>query len=1043
MAHIVEINNPFDPLKDSRCTETAGGMTLHAWLLSTYPGFVEFERPTICLVNGHAMKRAEWDTYEIKQNDVINFVAVPGVQALVYVFYALLVISVVYSVYMLATMPKPQTPGSLPEADPTYDLKGQTNQLKLGVPIEVPYGRCRLWPTYAARPYSVYASNEQFQFSLYCLGQGKFSIEDVRIEDTPIGNFEDITYEIYAPGQQVTLFPDNVITSVEVGQIELFSSNEPEYSGSSGPYVANPTQSLCNRLEIDISFPLGLYLANDSGGLGNITVTALFEYHEIDNDGNPVGSWVTLSNFSKTLKTNTPQRFTVGANVTQGRYQVRGVRTNAKNTDAKAANIIQWVALRAFLPSTKDYGDVTLIALKARASNNLNDRASARLNLYATRKLRTRVAGAWTAEVATRSPVWALCDVFQSTYGGRLGDSFLDLETLETLAEYYDENETYFDFVFDQRLTVWEAAKTIARVGRAVPMLNGSRITMIREQPKTLPTAIFNPDNIVENSFTWEIKLPGIDENDGVEIEYTDPDTWKSETIKCLVGGDEGENCEQIKLPGCTSRTVAYREGMYIRSTRKLIRENVKFKTGLEGHIPSYGDLIGVNHDLPRWSQGGLVVAIDGLDVTLSEPVTFGVGTHVIGIRTKSGAVSGPHVVTAGADAFHLVLTAPIDTTNFYFDSVREFPLFLFGTSAAWAKLCVVVGLEPSDDDTVEVKSVAYTPEVFAFDAATAPPMGTGSTPGGVPDLPTVTGLIVTEVVGSLNNVLASWNPALGAQYYLVQRSYNETDWETIGTSETNFLQFTVTPGVVYVRVAGVNVGQGPWIDWAGYVGVPFVPVGSVDNLQLDTPFVGSEFMVIWDAADEAASYLVQIYTNAGADLMRSAIVVGTEYTYTNAQALIDGNVSRDIRVSVRGRNLVGITGPESTLDVSNPIPAALSGIASELLSASPTIRTYRATWTPSAVPDLAGYRLYGSATSGFTPGPSNLLYDGSTAQYDVALLLTSGVHPTYYFRVAAYDVWGTDSFNFAAEQSLPFSVLLVNNSGDYLINNNGDFLKA
>lgn len=914
MAHIIEINNPFDPLKDSRTHITPGGMTLRAWLVSTYPGFIEFDRPTLCLVNGRAMLREEWDKYEIKQSDVVNFVVLPGLQALVYVFYALLVISVVYSVYMLATMPKPQQPGQLPEADPTYDLKGQTNQLKLGVPIEVPYGQCRLWPTYAARPYNVYASNEQFQFSLYCLGQGSFDISEVRIEDTPIANFEDITYEIYAPGQQVTLFPDNVVTSVEVGGIELFGPNEAEFDGASGPYNANPTATLCNRLEVDVSFPLGLYLANDDGSLGNITVTALFEYRQIDNAGNPVGGWLTLSNFTKTLKTNTPQRFTVGLDVAQGRYQVRGVRTNNKNTSSKAANILQWATLRAFLPSTKDYGNVTLLALKARASNNLNDRAAARLNVYATRKLRTRVAGAWTAEVATRSLVWAFCDVYQSTYGGRLADTFLDLATLEALDAEYAAAGIYFDFVFDQRITVWDAAKTIARVGRAVPMLNGSRVTMIREQPKTLPTAIFNQDNIVENSFTWEIKLPGIDENDGVEIEYTDPATWKSETIKCLVGDDEGENCEQIKLPGCTSRTVAYREGMYIRSTRKLIRENIKFRTGLEGHIPSYGDLIGVSHDLPRWNTGGLVVAKDGLTLTLSEPVEFAPsGTHVIGLRTKSGAVSGPHAVTAGVDDFHVVLTAPITDSDFYFDNVNEPPLFLFGLSTDWAKLCVVVGLEPADDDTVEVKSVAYTPDVFAFDAATAPAIGSGSTPGGVPDLPTVTGLIVTEVVGTLNSVQANWNPALGAQYYVVQRSYDATNWEPVGTTTSNFFQFGVTPGIVYIRVAGVNVAQGPWEEWAGYVGVPFVPVGSAGNLRLVAPFV-SDLEIEWDAATEALFYNVKIYTDNGTTFLRSVIVSDLFYNYTAGQQVIDGGNTGDLFVSVRGLNGVNVPGPSSTL---------------------------------------------------------------------------------------------------------------------------------
>ena len=913
MAHVVEISNPFEPLKDTRRHVIDGGQTVREFLVSIRPGFVEFDRPTICLANGNPLLRKDWGEYKIKQNDVINFVAMPGANVLVYAFYALIVVSVAYSVYVLATMPKPKTPGDLPEADPTYDLKGQTNQLKLGVPIEVPYGRCRLWPTYAARPYNAYIDNEQWQYSLFCLGQGSFEIHEVRIEDTEISNFEDVTYEIYAPGEQVTLFPDNVVTSVEVNSIELFGPNEPEYSGPNGPYTANPAQTLCNRLEIDVTLPLGLYYSNDDGGLDNRTVTALFEYRKIDDDGNPLGDWATLANFSKTLKTNTPKRFTVGLNVPQGRYEVRGVRTNNKDTNARAVNVLNWAALRAFLPSTKDYGDVTLLALKARASNNLNDRSAARLNVYATRKLPTWNGSAWTAPTATRSLVWAFCDVFRAEYGGRLADSYFDLTALSALNTYFNTNEIYFDFIFDQRTTLWEAAKTICQVGRAIPMLNGSQPTIIREQPKTLPTAIFNPDNIVEGSFIWEIKLSGVNDYDGVEIEYTDPDSWKIETIKCLVGDDEGYEPEPIRLSGCTSRTVAYREGMYRRSVSKLVRENVKFATGLEGHIPTYGDLIGVCHDLPRWSQGGLVLEKNGLTLTLSEPVTFGPsGTHVIALRTKSGAVSGPHTVIAGPDDYHVLLVGEIDTSEFYFeDPTHEPALFLFGLSTDWTKLCKVVGIQPGDDDTVEISAVAYVPEVFAFDADTPPPLGSNQVPDGVPDLPNVTGLNVVALVGTLNTAQANWDLSLGARYYVVQKSYDGTNWDAVAATAANFVQFEIVPGVVYVRVSGVNVGQGPWINWDGYIGVSFLAVGVVSNLRVEPPYSGGDLSVAWDAATEAVLYSIRIY-NPDGDVVRTFIASGLSFVYTLAQMVADGTNETSVQVGVTALNSANIPGTET-----------------------------------------------------------------------------------------------------------------------------------
>ena len=67
-----------------------------------------------------------------------------------------------------------------------FDLKGQYNQVRLGNPIEVPYGRNRLWPSIAAREYNKYVNNDQYRYSLYCLGQGSYGIEALQIEDTAL-----------------------------------------------------------------------------------------------------------------------------------------------------------------------------------------------------------------------------------------------------------------------------------------------------------------------------------------------------------------------------------------------------------------------------------------------------------------------------------------------------------------------------------------------------------------------------------------------------------------------------------------------------------------------------------------------------------------------------------------------------------------------------------------------------------------------------------------------------------------------------------------
>lgn len=806
MARIIEISNPFEPWKVSRQYEHAGGVTIRGWLEETYPDFKEFAKPTYCVVNGQPMLRAEWLVYKIKPGDVVGFVVTPGDPVTwLYILYAVLVIA---TIAIALSLPKPGTPTDA-QADTVYFLKGQRNQNRLSNPIEVPYGKCRLFPSYAARPWNNYTGNQQYQYSLYCLGQGEYDIHSIQYEDTPIGDFDDIEYEVYGPGTPATLFPDNVVTSSEVANIELFGTNEPEYV-IAGPFTANESGTLTDLLQVDVSLPLGLYYGQDDGSLGYFTVTAKFEYREIDDSDNPVGAgtWLTLADWSVTMKTSTPQRFTLELSVAPGRYQVRALRIGDHDQRPRISNTIVWDALRAFLPSVQNYPNVTLIAVKAKATNGLNDGTSQRFNVWATRKLRKYDIGSetWSAPVATRNPIWAFCDTFQASYGGQLEDRFLALDELCAFAATFDSEGRSFDFVFDTKSTVWDTATIIARVVRARPMMNGSQVTMVRDLPKTIVTAVFTPFNICKGSFKWEIKMAQVGDYDGVEIEYIDPVTWKPETVKCLVGDDAGDNLEQIKLAGCTDREFGAQEGFYIRRCRRLLRENITFQTELEGHLPSYGDLIRVVHDLPRWGTGGLVRSIDGTTVVLSEPVTFTSG-NVIGFRKKDGSEAGPFACTAGSDPYTIILGAPL-ADSFYFDGKHELPLFAFGTANDSGTLCTVVGLAPDDDAKVTVKAVVYNAAIF--DGGITP----DPDDNGVPNTPTLPQLNCGSLVAGwdpidLTKARLAWAPALSAVGYRVEVSPDGDNWDVIATNtlETSVL-ITPDPGQdLYFRVQALGAG--------------------------------------------------------------------------------------------------------------------------------------------------------------------------------------------------------------------------------------------
>lgn len=820
MPYAVEIKNPFASASSADKRTVPAGTTIReaADLFAGHGN--EFEYPTVAFHNSEPVMRDQWQETRIAESDVLSFVLVPQGGFIGGLLLNILVAAVVGLAFALTVSSPDDFEQS--EADPVYFLSGQKNQIKLGQPIPSPYGRPRMFPPYAARPYSKFINNDQFLYQLFCLGHGEYGTIVQQIEDTAIASFEEITTEIYGPGDTVTLFPDNVETSSEVSSIELYGTNEPEFQVFGG-YTANSAGTVTTQIDIDVVFPQGLYEAENDGSFSNATVTALFEYREIDDTGTPVGSWSTLNSFSKTLNTNQPQRFTLENTVASGRYEVRGERTNAKSSDTLVQDRIQWYQMRSILPSTKNYGDVTLIAMKARATNNLNSNTQSKFNVQATRKLPIYDGVSWSAATETRNPVWAVCDMLRSTYGANLADSKIDLDQMVTVAAAIETAGENFDWVYDTKINIWDAMKLALRVGRASPVVNLTQVSAVRDEPRSVPVIAYSPDSIIKDSLRWQVRLQPDDDFDGIEVEYLDSDTWKQETVEALIGTDAGTKTQKIRFPGITDRDKAIQAGYYIRAQQVFQRETVSFETGPDGAIPSYGDLIAVSHDLPRWGAWGTIDSIDGDGVTVNLSHSLsGVSGNTIGIRNKYGAIVGPYTCAKSAtNEFQVVATSSIDQTDLDFDDEHTPHAYYFGQADMIYKLCVVTQVTSDSDDVYSITAVNYDDRIYDYEGRTATPLETANIPAGIPTLPTVEGLTITVDPNTETEAVVGWVKAVGASYYLLQRSDDGTTWsgEQFVTGNAITL-YELNPTQIYVRVAAVGSAQGPWVSTSAAVGV-------------------------------------------------------------------------------------------------------------------------------------------------------------------------------------------------------------------------------
>ncbi|TAN55761.1 MAG: hypothetical protein EPN26_04840 [Rhodospirillales bacterium] len=137
-------------------------------------------------------------------------------------------------------------------------------------------------------------------------------------------------------------------------------------------------------------------------------------------------------------------------------------------------------------------------------------------------------------------------------------------------------------------VTVWEALTRIARCGRAAPILQGGAIRVVRDEPQTVPVAMFGPRNIVKNSLKIQYIMPSDDTADAVTVSYFSDRTWKPDEVTAKLPDSAAENPAKVSLFGCTAKEHALREGDFIAADNRYRRKMVSFRTELDGMIPTF-----------------------------------------------------------------------------------------------------------------------------------------------------------------------------------------------------------------------------------------------------------------------------------------------------------------------------------------------------------------------------------------------------------------------------------------------------------------------
>ena len=722
--------------------------------------------PVICFRNGKTLLREFW-CEEVAQNDSIAFFVLPQggggggknpLKTIALVAVALVapgigtalaassagvavaswtgitwgqvagaLVGIAGSLLVNALFPTPKPPtanykqsgGGGQESSPTYSLQAQGNIARLGQSIPSIYGSMRVYPDYASEPYWEYSDDQQYLYVVLSLGHGYFDVDDIRIEDTSVNSFAEITWQKHDPGDDITEFHPHVITADEVTGQELFGTNKPE-SGYVGPFIVNPSGTTVNKLGVDVILGAGLYEVDETtGDYLDATVSFIAQYREINDDGNPVGSWESLTSQTITDTTFDAIRRSYSATVTAGRYEVRMRRTNAEGTDNYTNDSLIWAGLRGYAVEDIAFDGITTIALIMRATNNLSTQTSRRVNVLANRRLNTfsglltesgdtlqseAAEDLYIEDVHTRSIAWTLADMLLKDYGGNLTESQIDLAGLRTLNDTWNGRNEYFDATFDTSAPLWSALESVARAGRAVPVFQGGIVRFVRDAEQAAIAALFTPDNIAAGSLSIEYLMPSDETADGVEVTYLDRTIWSQKTVTATATGAEATRIAKVELFGVTDVTHAEREAQYMAKANLYRRKLITLETENDGFIPTFGDMVRISHDMPAWGQHGRVSAWNAQTTTITtvDPMVWTAGaTHYLGVRRTDGTLAGPYTVTRGATDSDIVLTQAPDAP------MASDVLLTFGPSDNWSDNARIVGVVPREAEKVQLVCVS------------------------------------------------------------------------------------------------------------------------------------------------------------------------------------------------------------------------------------------------------------------------------------------------------------------------------------------------
>lgn len=671
-----------------------------------------------------------------------------------------------------------------------------------------------------------------------------FSLKNLYLDDVPVVssngtvNYEGVKAE-FRSGTQVQEY----IQGMDGASNEITLSREIT---TTTPYVLSVTNTQLSAVRVKLYMPRGVTITDKGDQIGVVVDYAI----DMAIDGGSYNQVITgqfngktTSGYDRSIRVNLPSG-------TWSSVLIRVRRVTADSTSSNVTDAIQITSYAEVIDAKFRYPLTGLVYVEMNSDLFPNQIPTISIkkrwkliNVPVNYDPETRTySGTWNGtfkKAWSNNPAWVLYDLMTNVrYGLDQKDLGVDVDkwSLYEAAQYCDqmvpdgkggqEPRYLCDVVIQSKVEAYQLIRDIASIFRGMTYYNGESISVVIDKPRDA-SYLFTNDNVVNGEFTYTFASDKTMYT-SCDVTFDDEQNSYSQDVEPVFDAEAtlryGYNSTEITAIGCVRRSEANRRGRWILKTN-LKSETVNFATGLEGMIPTIGDVISVADNF--WSSAlalnlsGRVMEVSGLQVFLPLRVDARAGDAIV-INKPDGAPVRRTIASISDDAKTLVLNV-----GFGFDVEPDTTFAIDRTDIAF-KQYVVTKIErgtDSDDFVHNISATQYDPNKydeidFGVNIDDRPTSIVDPDSMVPPENLSVTSYSRVVQGMSVETMVISWDMVQYAKSYLVQWRKDDGNWINIPETANKEVEVDgIYAGMYQVRVRSKSTA-GNMSTWSGIVNV-------------------------------------------------------------------------------------------------------------------------------------------------------------------------------------------------------------------------------